>query len=229
MPIVLQDLNKQEIFRYLGYGGAEPDAVTKKLTEDCSIKLLKEAVPRYLYAVHPLRWEEEGIRVGETPLLLTGNSIKEHLAGCSRAALLCATLSQPVDRLIQGAGLRDMAESLVYDCCACAAIEQLCDRAEEEIREKLLAESKTPLYFTFRFSPGYGDLPLTVQKDFLAVLDAPRKIGLCATGNHILTPRKSVTALIGISDKPVEAKRRGCGACPMQKTCAFRKRGDHCG
>ena len=229
MPITLTDLDREEIFRYLGYGGAQPDPATLALAEECSRELLAAAQPRYRYAVYPIRESGRGVQVGDTPFFWEGESIREHLAGCRRAALLCATLSQPADRLIHTAGLGDMAKGLVMDVCASVAIEQVCDRAEEEIRAKLAAEEEGPLYFTFRFSPGYGDLPLTIQKEFLALLDAPRRIGLCATENQILTPRKSVTAVIGISEHPVEPRRRGCAVCPLNKTCAFRKRGDHCG
>ena len=83
-------------------------------------------------------------------------------------------------------------------------MEQVCDQVEQEI------ESQFPgCSFPFRFSPGYGDLPLELQGELLHLLDAPRKIGLCASASHILTPRKSVTAILaspgGRSNKPCAA------------------------
>ena len=61
------------------------------------------------------------------------------------------------------------------------------------------------------------------------VVNAQKFIGLNATGNNILTPRKSVTAIIGLSENEISKGRRGCACCNMREVCQFRKRGDHCG
>ena len=49
-----------------------------------------------------------------------------------------------------------------------------------------------------RFSPGYGDLPLDVQRPLFAALDVPRKIGVSLTDSLLMAPSKSVSAIIGI-------------------------------
>ena len=67
------------------------------------------------------------------------------------------------------------------------------------------------------------------KTDFLTLLDAPRKIGLCATDSSILTPRKSVTAIIGLSNHPIEKPKKNCATCRMRDRCAFRKKEEHCG
>ena len=84
-------------------------------------------------------------------------------------------------------------------------------------------------FVTGRFSPGYGDLPIDLQRDLLALCDAPRRIGLSATPSNLLTPGKSVTALLGISAHPVSGRARGCGTCRLSADCPYRKRGTHCG
>ena len=83
--------------------------------------------------------------------------------------------------------------------------------------------------FPFRYSPGYGDLPLEVQGPLLELLDAPRRAGLCATQTHLLTPRKSVTAILGAADGEIERTKRSCLGCPAQGSCQYRKAGGHCG
>ena len=100
----------------------------------------------------------------------------------------------------------------------------MCDQAEAEIRAHFPACS-----FPFRYSPGYGDLPLEVQGELLALLDAPRRVGLCATESHLLTPRKSVTAILGIAGGKLEQKKRSCLGCPARESCPYRKAGGHCG
>jgi len=49
---------------------------------------------------------------------------------------------------------------------------------------------------TMRYSPGYGDWDLTVQKELLGMVEA-KSIGVTCTDTFILQPRKSVTAVIG--------------------------------
>ena len=153
-----------------------------------------------------------------------GCDIKKHLEGCSKAALICATLGAEADKLIRVAQISDMASAVVLDSMASVAIEQVCRQVDGLIAE-LFPES----YLTFRFSPGYGDYPIELQKTFLLILDAPRKIGLSASENSLLIPSKSVTAIAGISDKPIEKKRRGCAVCSLRETCRYRRNGDHCG
>ena len=97
--------------------------------------------------------------------------------------------------------------------------------AEKEIREKISKDN----FMTWRFSPGYGDLPITIQREFVRVTDAEKRIGLTVNEGGILLPRKSVTAIIGLSKEPIPKQRRGCAYCNMNKTCQFRKGGTHCG
>ena len=97
--------------------------------------------------------------------------------------------------------------------------------AGEEIRRAAAAEGKS---CTWRFSPGYGDLPLVCQRDFLGLLDAPRQIGLTLTPQLMMVPEKSVSAIIGVGAPSREGPRRGCEGCALQKNCVYRREGLHC-
>ena len=147
--------------------------------------------------------------VGRREELLAANALDVQAgreAGMSRALL---------DRLsLTEARIQDMA----------AAVEEVCDQIEGELQGQFPG-----CFFPFRFSPGYGDLPLTLQGSLLNLLDAPRRVGLCASSTHILTPRKSVTAILGIADHPMEANTRSCVGCPAHDGCQYRKSGGHCG
>ena len=97
------------------------------------------------------------------------------------------------------------------------------------VSEVELPEKYSGKYMTFRFSPGYGDYPIEMQKEYLRILDAPRKIGLTTGDSCLLVPSKSVTAVLGISDNPIERRKRGCAICSMKGKCRFRRNGEHCG
>ena len=138
--------------------------------------------------------------------------------------MICATLGAEVDRMIRVSQISDMPRAVVLDSFSSVAVEQVCQRVDA-----LLAEKYPEYYFTFRYSPGYGDYPIELQKEFLSLLDAPRKIGLSANENYLLIPSKSVTAIAGMSHNPIKRKKRGCAVCDMRDRCKYRRNGEHCG
>ena len=212
--ITLDRLDRAEAARYLGGARVAMNDEMRGMMDECEAQLLAAARPKYLYRVidHP----------GEE--LLAGEDIKRHLKGCTRVVLLCATLGAEVDRLIRIMQVRDMARAVVLDSMASVAVEQVCQKADG-----LIAQQYPDLHMTFRFSPGYGDYPIELQREFLRLLDAPRKIGLSANESFLLIPSKSVTAIAGLSETPVEPRRRGCAVCSLRTTCQYRKNGEHCG
>lgn len=223
LPISLTDLQIDEVLRYMGTPPDRAEPAIRKLAEGCARELLGVVRPRWAARTFELTPEEGGVRLS-SGLLLPGEDLKRHLAGCRRAVLFCATLSAQADALIRRAESGDMLRALALDSCATAAVEQLCDQIELELQRQLPG-----CFFPFRYSPGYGDLPLTLQSSLLALLDAPRQVGLCASASHILTPRKSVTAILGVADHPIQASVRSCLGCPAHDGCQYRKSGGHCG
>ena len=51
-----------------------------------------------------------------------------------------------------------------------------------------------------RYSPGYGDLSLSVQKDVLNILNADKILGIKLGENLLMIPKKSITAIQGVID-----------------------------
>ena len=202
LTLPLNEIDKQEALRYMGCPG-EPDAALLAVVSDCEEKLRRAVLPRVIYRVLPLSRENGALSAGG--MVLSGEDIARHLAECDRIILMAATLSGQADQLIHRAGISDMTRSLAMDTLASAGIEQVCNRAEECFREQL-----PEAYFTWRFSPGYGDLPLALQPEILQLLDAQKRLGLTVTPEHILIPRKSVTAIIGLADHPLKKGARGC-------------------
>ena len=49
------------------------------------------------------------------------------------------------------------------------------------------------------------------------------------TDSFLMNPSKSVTAVVGLSDRPQPARIRGCGFCNLRENCQFRKEGKTCG
>ena len=211
-----------EALRYMG--AAQADGETRRMAEETAAILESRLQPRYLWRAFRIVRENGEIRLDEAGIRLPGELAGKMLSECDTAALMICTLGAGFDRIMKEWEARDMARAAVMDVCGSAWTESVCDEAEAEIRSRFPGR-----YCTDRFSPGYGDLPLSLQADFLRALDAGRKLGITANESFLLLPCKSVTAVIGLSDRPQGAKIRGCAYCALRENCAYRKGGKFCG
>ena len=152
-------------------------------------------------------------------------NIQKHLLNCEEIYILCVTLGLEIDRTIRTAMITSPDKGVILNSCATAAAEQLADITEQEITELCRQEGK---HTTWRFSAGYGDLPLESQKDIITVMDTHRKIGVSLTDSLLMTPSKSVTAIIGVTDTTTDLRKNKCDYCSNRNDCLFRKRGTLC-
>ena len=219
MEARLSDIPKDEVLRYLGYRGQSIDDNLKAQIENC-IRAVKDcAKARLTYRVLPVRDSKiDGLE-------LEGQDIRNLLEGCNLAIAMAATLGPEAEALLRRTEVTNMADAVIMDSAQSAAIENVCDNFESDIR---LEYRKQGLYLTDRYSPGYGDLPLTSQKTIAELLVAEKRIGLTVTENMIMIPRKSVTCIIGISEKPRTLVRRGCDSCSSKDKCSYRAQGSVC-
>lgn len=90
-------------------------------------------------------------------------------------------------------------DALLFDACASSMTEEAAQAASQRIAE--LAD-EAGLVPTKRFSPGFGDLTLELQDAFLQTIDAGKLLGIHAGSSHLMTPMKSVTAIVGLKPDP---------------------------
>ena len=214
--------NIEEILRYLRIRGETPEDLRRQV-ERVANKLAESLQPRYVYRAFPLERTGDGIVLDGSGVTLTGSLAAKMLQTCDTALLLAATLGMEFEQRLRALERRDMGEAVILDACGSAWVESGCDMAEAEIAERFPGRCLTD-----RFSPGYGDLPLSLQPSVIAALDAEKRLGIHLSDSFLMTPTKSVTAIIGISDEPQPARVRGCGYCVMNKTCEYRKGGTTC-
>lgn len=208
----------REAARYLGYYGTQPDPAVESLIEACIAEVKEASVPKSIHERFPLVFSgNETFQVAS--LHLKSRSLQRNLAGCGEVYLFAATLGIAVDTLIKRAALMDTAKGAVMQAAAAAVIEAYCDEENEELREEAASEG---LFLRPRFSPGYGDLSLDCQRDFLNLLKAQKNIGLTVTDSGLMVPIKSVTAIIGISGTDSNCHRQGCEVCD-KTDCTFRR------
>lgn len=215
------DIN--EVLRYLGAGDRAPEDL-RRTVEETAEKLSSAIQPRYTFRVYDLIHTGEAFELAGAGVVLTGRTAGRMLAQCGQAVLMACTLGARFDALLRAEQARDMARAVMLDACGSALVESGCDAAERELSARFPGR-----YLTDRFSPGYGDLPLELQPSICAALDVTRRLGIHVTGSLLMNPGKSVTAVIGLSDRPQMARVRGCAYCAMRETCTLRKGGKTCG
>lgn len=130
-------------------------------------------------------------RIPTDQLWTDSDSLKSHLEGCEWAVVLAATVGIAIDRLIARYAPVSPTKALLFQAIGAERIESLCDAFEEDLKKDFPIISK-------RFSPGYGDLPLDYQRRIFSILDCHKRIGLTVNESLIMSPSKSVTAIIGV-------------------------------
>ncbi|WP_251861709.1 vitamin B12 dependent-methionine synthase activation domain-containing protein [Clostridium sp. Marseille-Q2269] len=219
------NIDKNEILRYLAYRGQNISSEIHTLIEECikEIKILSTLRSTYKYSRIKI---DNQVHLIDIHLKLQGKDIANHLKTSNKCCVMAATLGSNIDRKILYYEKFNMTKAVILDACATTAIEAYCDFVENKIKKEA---DKENLNTNWRYSPGYGDLDISVQGNLLKSLNAERTIGLTASSHNILIPRKSVTAIIGIIPKETVVKKKSCNGCNKFESCNFRRIGETCG
>ncbi len=213
------EIDKTEVLRYLRYENENVDENTNKLLNDSIAELKEISELKYVFRIFNLKKENNNVSF-ENLINTKSNDLELHFRHCERSAVMAATIGFEAERKLKYYSVTDLSKALVFDACATACIEALCDVAELEIKE---IAAKEGCNTTFRYSPGYGDLAISHQGEILSALNAQKLIGLTVSDSSILIPRKSVTAFIGFN-KGNEIHKNTCLNCSLFGNCAFQRK-----
>lgn len=218
MPEALSwTLNRKEIERYLGYHGHEPEAQVARVVSRAIEDMRQHARPRSLWQLFPLETDgQDRFRIAD--MTLASRSLGRNLKGCDFVVLFAATIGVEADLFIRRSSIRSSLLGAVYQAVGASLIEGYCNAVNGKIARKAKA---TGYYCRPRFSPGYGDVPLGMQKDWFRLLPITKKLGIELTDSCLMIPSKSVTALIGLSRKAEPCMLSGCESCTLSGTCAY--------
>lgn len=222
MNCEITSINKAEALRYMGYKSA-PDEKIMATIDECEAELIKAARPQFVWRIFGISRIGKTLSLQECEFELEGDDIAEHLRGCDKAAVICATLSSDTDRYLKKLDVSDSMRALLSDALANAMIEQVVEQARQDILSNMIGYSTTWCY-----GAGYGDFPMEMSPLLIASVDAVRKIGVCCTATNMLTPRKTIIGVIGLYRGELDKRRRNCEDCNMKDTCTFREYGQRC-
>lgn len=207
----------RDILHFLGWRGTPVEESLLRQLQDIVQIVQAEITPCVVTRAFGM---DADFNLENTVFAPEGNDIHRLLAQCSSTILMAATLGAQSERLLLRWQARSSADALLMDAVLSAAIEAVCDQQERELRKAYAAKG---LYLTDRFSPGYGDMPLRQTRDICAVLQADKTVGLTVSGSGIMIPRKSVTAILGVSSAEQPRRPSPCAVCSMRDKCSLRK------
>ena len=189
LTLTPREPNIGEIIRYMG--GADTRE-TVELIRDC-LKLTEGRFAfRVCFTELDVKADGDTLHLGE--YTVNSSDLCKCLGDCRRAAVFGATVGLEIDRLILAYGKISPSKALCLQAIGAERIEALCDSFCEYLKQS--GKTIRP-----RFSAGYGDLSLEFQRDIFELLDCQRKIGLTLSDSLLMSPTKSVTAIVGYQNE----------------------------
>ena len=178
----------KETLRYAGYKrGSDYSDIQAELSE-CEKLLLPELAPKACLEEYSItRGEKLDLGFAKTD----SKSLALNLEGCEKLVLFAATVGAGCDRLILKYSRISPARAVILQAMGASAIECWCDDITAHIAQKY-GKIKP------RFSCGFGDLTLGFQREIFNALPITKRLGIVLSDGLLMTPTKSVTAIIGI-------------------------------
>ena len=224
--LAIEEADRAEVLRYLGYHGQGFAEGLDGRVDAMVARCREVGVPRMGLASYDVREaRDESVELEGCTLRLVGRDVSAHLAGARTVVLMAVTLGADVDRELRRLSHVDALDQVVFDSVATTFVERAADAAEARIRSWAATQG---LFTSWRYSPGYGDLPLSVQADLLAALDATRQLGITLTPSDLMIPTKSVTAVVGVHPTPQPGLASSCSICMLADFCTIKQTGRTC-
>lgn len=224
------EIDKKEVLRYLKYKNQNIDDNLSKMIEESILETKKIINPRFIYRkylIKKLKYNDEKneLMLEDGNIVFKSNDLYKLLENCNECMLISATLGLEIERELRKLTYTNLTKGVILDACATTAIEEVCDIVQDNISRDLQKINK---YITSRYSPGYGDLSIEYNVQINNILNSHNKLGLTVNHSGIMIPRKSVIAIIGVSDKKTKSTKKTCENCDNVKNCEYKKEGHIC-
>ena len=206
-------MNRDTILKYMGQRGKEPDPAVEKLV-DQAVALVEEA-SQFRAVYKPLKIARDPLRFVEPEIPIPSRDLAFYFESVTDTLVIACTLGPEIDRLIRLYEKADMALALAIDAAGSTYLEEACDAFQERL------ELGT---HSFRFCPGYGDLPLSLNRPLAKALNVGVRIGARLTDGDVFFPTKTMLGIIGLGINP----RKSCMSCIRKKSCQLLKEGITC-
>ena len=181
-------LSIDEILRYSSGGG--DSAGVRELLDECIIEALPALSYRAVYCRVPVI--RRGTCIDFEAFTVESHTLDLALSGADEAIIFASTVGLYPDRAVRRYSASSPSRALLHQSIGAERVEALCDAFTAHLSNEL------GVSFRPRVSPGYGDIPLTLQRDIISLLDTQRMIGVTLNDSLLMSPSKSVSAIMGI-------------------------------
>jgi hypothetical protein len=186
----------KEIYRYMGYPDDFQDvpANLRYMVEEEIAAALPFLVPKATYLNCKYDKETNNVITPDGGLLINGADIRKHLNNCTQVTLFTCTIGSTIESAIESnfkSG--EFTRAIIIDAIGSAAVECAAEMVNQYIYAAAYHQKHT---LVSRFSPGYGDWDLAIQKELVHAAGG-QLIGIQVTDSSLLLPRKSVSGVIG--------------------------------
>ncbi len=158
------------------------------MIDDAMAEINSVCEPKSVYRVFDCEVTDTALIIGN--FKFESRRLAQNLAGCTKVALLAATVGVKGDMLLRKYST-DGAMLLIMQAALASKIEEVCDRLQSEIEKNEGVKTRQ------RYSPGYFDLDITEQKKIFAMMDITKRCGIMLSDTCQMIPTKSVTAFAG--------------------------------
>ena len=185
--------DKKEVLRYAGVKKNDGSDELFSLVEQCKQEAEGCFSYKVCYAEFPVKFCDGILDLGFART--SSRSLQKNLDGCESVIVFVASVGLEIDRMIAKHSSLSPSRALIFQSLGAERSEALADCFCDDMKKE-----KNECGYTLcpRFSAGYGDLPLSFQREIFAALDAYRHIGVALGENMLMSPSKSVSAIIGV-------------------------------
>ncbi len=202
-------IDYRDILRFLHYRKNEPEPeILAQIDEGLEIVFEKSTFLE-THAKFPIQLTEHTVVLDEK-IELPYASLCKLLKNSPAVYVVACTLGHEISRLIKREMAFDPARGVLLDACA----SMLADAYAAYIQSTL--GDTTP-----RFSPGYGDVPLSTQPIFARLLSIEKRTGIHLTEANLMIPEKSIIYLTGELCMLEHSEGLSCKSC--NRDCIYRK------
>lgn len=206
------EIDKIAVKRYLNCTLCDSDIDVK--IDDVYKELCTFCVPKKLCVISETSKSKKGYYLLEKlGLELVSEDINKLFSDCSSIATLVVTLGMETDRKIAFYANQNVERCVILDAVANVYVESVLDEFEEEVAGQMQG-----MFKTMRYSPGYGDLDISIQKSLIERVQADKFLGINVSESYLMTPLKTITAFVGFSEKR-QVFGDICLGCQMQGKC----------
>lgn len=204
---------KENALKYLGYLDTQVDQQTNDRLDECLLEL-EQITPKFMYQIFTL--DHAPLTIKELNLTIDYPDLIDLFDSCNQVVVIACTLGLQLDQKLRYYSKFDLTKMMIMDALASSYIEVKCDEyeAKQNFGER-----------TFRFCPGYGNVPLELNRTLANALSCNKHIGLTVQASNLLLPQKSMIGLIGLGDDKLT---KHCFSCLNKENCIYRKRGQRC-